>query len=89
MFERLTIRGARASMTWGYHTAATMRAWSVTRTKDGWALQAGIDRADRFLLGRKPLIFTAPRRGGFFCFPVKAVTVGREALTATLGPPEH
>lgn len=91
--RRVVLRGARASITWAYHTAAVLRTWTLRRGEDAksWTLRAGIDRADPFQLRQRPLLFTASRKGriGYFCFPVKSVAVERESLTAILGPPEY
>lgn len=92
--RRVVLRGGRASITWAYHTAAVLRTWTLRRGEDrkSWILNAGIDRADPFQLKQSPLLFTAPRKGriGLFCFPVKSVNVvGRESLSAVLGPPEY
>jgi hypothetical protein len=89
MFQTLTLTGRMGSISWAYHPAAVLVAWRVHKSlANDWTLTASIDRADRFKLGQRPLYFTAPRRGGFFTWPVQTVTVGRETLTATLGPPE-
>jgi hypothetical protein len=77
-------------VTWGYQTAAVVRAWTVHKSLDGgWTLHAGIDRADPLRLKQAPLRFVAPRAGGFFTWPVKSITVGREFMTATLDAPER
>jgi hypothetical protein len=90
VFRNITLRGGAGSITWGYRTAAAVRGWSLYKNeKNEWRLVASIDRADRFQLSRSGLRFNAPRPGGFFSFPVLGVTVGREQLTARLGPPEH
>jgi len=88
MFDALTIRGLEATVVWGYHTAAVCRAWTITRTPSGWALEASLARADAFQLRQPDLKFTAPRVGGFFCWPILSVTVGTASLMAQLGPPE-
>jgi len=90
MFETLTMSGGEASINWGWHVAAVCRGWKVHKAKDGaWSLEAQITRADPFTLKQRPLLFTAPRKGGYWCWPVRAVTVGTAQLTATLGPPEY
>ena len=85
----MTLRGKEATIVWCYHTAAVMRDWTVYRTPEGdWSLQAVVSRADPFQLRQQPLIFRAPRVGGFFAWPVKGCSLGaRAALVATLGPP--
>jgi len=87
--ETVTLHGLEATIVWGYHTAAVCRAWTATRTPQGqWSLQATLQRADAFQLRQRPLKFTAPRIGGFFCFPVLGLTLGAGTVAATMGPPE-
>jgi hypothetical protein len=89
MFDSLTLRGDKAaSIAWGYHVAAVLRAWRVSKQHGKWSLSAGIDRADRFQLQQRPLYFTAALYGRQVTFPVQTVTVGSDKLTASLGPPE-
>lgn len=90
MFDELTLRGAEGAIAWGYHTAAVVTAWTITKAgrSGAWALSATIARADPFKLRQPDLKFTAPRAGGFFCWPVLSVTVEATRLAATLGPPE-
>ena len=87
--EQVTLRGLEATVVWGYHTAAVCRSWTISRTPQNvWTLRADLLRADNFQLRQQPLKFTAPRIGGFFCWPIQAVTVDAQTLTASLGPPE-
>ena len=87
--ESVTLRGQEATVVWGYHTAAVCSSWTVTRTpQNQWSLQATLQRADPFQLRQRPLKFTAPRVGGFFCWPVLSVTLGLGTLAGALGPPE-
>jgi hypothetical protein len=90
MFQgNVTVRGQEGTIVWGYHTAAVCRSWTATRTPQGtWTMQATLQRADAFQLRQQPLQFTAPRKGGFFCWPILGVTLGDKTLAATLGPPE-
>lgn len=100
MFKAITLRGTRASLAWGYRTLAALSAWTVSRTLDEakgtytWTLAATLGpQVDRFQVqqaqARRELLFSAPRRGGFWIWPVQQVTVGERRLTATLGPPEQ
>lgn len=86
----VTLRGLEATIVWGYHTAAVCKTWTAARTPQGaWTLTATLQRADPFQLRQQPLRFAAPRRGGYFSWPVLAVTLGADhTLAATLGPPE-
>jgi hypothetical protein len=87
----VTLRGQEGTIAWGYHTAAVFRSWVVRRTPSGgWSLSAQLQRADAFQLRQRDLKFTAPRVGGFFCWPVVAVTLTDGTnLSAQLGPPEN
>jgi len=86
----VTLRGQEGTIAWGYRTAAVCRSWTVQRTPQGtWALSAQLQRADAFQLRQRDLKFTAPRVGGFFCWPVIAVTLIDSTLAAQLGPPEN
>lgn len=92
MFDRLTLRGARASIVWGYRTAAALSTWTISKEGPKWILRATFDGVDRFMVRQtKPaLIFTAPRHYGQSCWPVVGqVEVGDRTLVATLGPPEQ
>jgi hypothetical protein len=91
LFRRVTVRdqAREARISWGYYTAAALRSWAISKSSRGWSLSAGIDRCDPFKLQQAPLLLTVPRPGGYFCFPIQSLTLGRERLTATLGPPEH
>lgn len=91
-FNSLTLHGAGGRILWHHQTAAAVRTWTITHTaKARWSLSASLDRCDALCIRQKPLMFTAPRPGGFWCWPVLTETVRRTdtALTATLGPPEQ
>ena len=90
MFQgAITLRGLEATIVWGYHTAAVCRSWTIARTPENtWTLSAQVSRADAFQLRQRDLKFTAPRKGGYFCWPVLSVTLAAPSLTAALGPPE-
>jgi hypothetical protein len=85
----VTLRGQEATIVWGFRTAAVCRSWTASRTPQGrWTVRAQVQRTDPYCLRQTPLKFTAPRVGGFFCWPIVAVTVDAQSLTAQLGPPE-
>jgi hypothetical protein len=89
MFDELMMFGGDASITWAWHCAAVVTTWRVYKQPGGrWSLVATVARADPFKLRQRPLLFNAPRAGGHWCWPVKAVTVDGKSLTAALGPME-
>jgi len=89
MFDELVATGGEATIAWAWHTAAVCRSWRIHKVKTGqWSLVATVTRADLFKLQQRPLLFTVPRKGGHWVWPVKAVTVVDKQLTAALGPME-
>jgi len=102
MFQRITLRGPQASISWNGREAVKLGAWSLKKPEriegegpQPFELRASIaGHVDSFSITQRPLLFTAPRRGGrlagFFCFPVQALHVtGDNQIIATLGPPEY
>lgn len=89
MFHHLTLRGTSASLLWGYHTAAALTTWTIAKTAGGWTLKATIRRADAFQLRQTPLLFTAPRKDGWWAWGINSIDVGPTFLVAKLGPPEQ
>lgn len=82
------------SILWGYRPAAHLRAWTIRKAKKAgeWALEAGIDRTEPFMLRQQPLFFAAPRqKGGFWMWPVigNVESTGPNSLRATLGQPDQ
>jgi hypothetical protein len=85
----VTLRGGEATIVWGYRTAAVLRSWTVYRAPSGaWTLRAQVVRADPFQLRQADLKFTAARIGGYFTWPIVAVTLEGASLAGQLGPPE-
>lgn len=90
MFDRLRLFGTRASILWGYRPVATLRSWSIVKLRGVWTLKADASQLDAFQLTQRPLRFTAPRKGGFWSWPVERLErTGATSLTAQLGQPEQ
>lgn len=92
MFDTFTITGVAGSLLWGSRVAVEVTRWRIRRVKaDGgdWILSATITRIDKFQSRQAPLLFTAPRPGGFWAWPVDAIEIGETSLLAYLGPPER
>jgi len=95
MFDSVTLRGLKGSILWGYNTAASVKSWTIQHHRpdgkhDGrWTLKANLERVEKFQIRQSPLLFTAPRDKGQWCWPLKDIQVGATTLVATLGPPEQ
>lgn len=97
MFNSVTINGPRGAILWGYQDAAVVGAWRIyyhrpDPTHDGrWRLAARLTRVDKTLIRGRPLLFTAPRDKGRWCWPLDrdSIQIGDTTLIATLGPPEQ
>lgn len=88
-FLNATVRGAAGQILWGYRPAAWLRSWTISKEHGQWRLRGTADRIDAFQLRQKPLIFTAPRGKGQWCWPVTSVVVNQQQIIGTLGPPEQ
>ena len=90
MFRSVALHGGTASLVWGYHTAADLRAWRIHRHAKGWQLTATLASINGYRSRKTPLYFTAPYHKGHWCFPVVGeLVISGRSLTATLGPPEQ
>jgi hypothetical protein len=93
VFEALTVRGGQGTVVFGYQNAAVLGEWEIRRPKGAqgeWTLTARTVRVNPAFVRRQPLFFTAPRTGGFWCFPiVRLHDMSNTHLFAQLGPPEH
>ncbi len=85
----LTLSGVTARLCWGYHSAATLGAWRVSRTDAGPAvLTAAIVSLDPLRASQRPLMVVAPHAHGAWRWPVVSLEVTGASLTAVLGPKE-
>lgn len=91
MIRDLTLHGGTASLLWGYRTAAVLKSWRITKDKKQgkWTLTGTLARVDAFQARQTPLIFTAPRDKGMWCWPIESIDMGPNHLRAILGPPEQ
>lgn len=85
----LTLRGLEGALIYGYHTAAVLTAWTISRRGGQWALSATLTRSHPLYVKQRPLTFNAPRKGGYWSWPIVALSVGERSIQATLGQPEQ
>lgn len=96
MFQDVRLRGGSASILWGYRTAVAIKSWAILKQEGQWMLKASLERVDPFQARQKPLLFTAPNKTGYWCWPILGdlevgpnQRVGPNQLVARLGPPER
>lgn len=89
MFERLTLHGGPGALVLGYKDAVVLRTWRIAKHEGQWTLTGTVGRVDPFLSRQRPLLFSAPRPGGFWAWPITDLELGVQQLTAKLGPPER
>ncbi|HZD63874.1 MAG TPA: hypothetical protein VE200_13890 [Xanthobacteraceae bacterium] len=91
MFDSLTVTGAAGAILWHDRVAVELRSWRVARSQADpvWTLTATIARVDKFQARQVPLLFTAPRAGGYWAWPVKEISIGDTNVWARLGSPEQ
>lgn len=86
------IHGGEATLLWGHQPAVVIKNWRIVRsvrTRQEWRLLATVVRVDAFQARQTPLVFVAPRAGGFWRWPITKLALGTTDLWATLGPPEQ
>jgi hypothetical protein len=85
----VTVKGASGSIRYGYHVAATVGAWTVTRAGEGWSLQTTLVQSDAFRLSQQPLAFVVTVQGVSWRWPiVGALQKTGSVVSAQLGPKE-
>ena len=87
MFRELALHGGAASIVWGYRPEVELRSWRIAKSEGTWKLSGTIARVDKAQAGHRPLLFTAPRPGGYWAWPIVEIAIGESSLRATLGPP--
>jgi len=87
--QRVTIKGMSGEVRWAYHSAATLKDWSVTAEPTGDTLTASIVSLDTFKASQRPLTFVVARpKGQPWVWPIQSLQVTDTTLKATLGPVE-
>ena len=91
MFDSLTVTGTAGAILWGHAPAVELHAWRIARSRADpvWTLTATIARVNKFQARQTPLLFTAPRAGGYWAFPVQQISIGDTTIWAQLGSPEQ
>jgi len=80
------IRGAHASIKWGYHVAATVAAWSFTGSGQGGTVSATIETRDAFRLRQSPLVLVLMLDGLPVKWPVLGLDEDGPTVRVVVGP---
>jgi hypothetical protein len=81
----LTVTGAEASVRWGYRPAATLRAWTMTKTEDGLTVSGTVEALDAFAVSQRPLTLVLPSG---VTWSMLTLQMAGASCSATLGPAE-
>lgn len=83
------MRGAEATIRWGYHPAVRLGAWAVEGPPTTRMLTGTVKESDEFRVQQQPLTFVVSRpQGSAWCWPVETLQIAGDQLTAKLGPQE-
>lgn len=85
----MLVRGPAGEVRWGYHTAATVGPWMITRDAGALQLTATVTETNAFRISQRPLVFAVPHSHGVWRWPIVEVLIQDGALTARLGPMER
>lgn len=88
-YHRITLRGTRGSLLWGYHEAATFASWRIGKGPKGWHLAGTLARVDSFRVRQRPLLFSAPRDKGMWAWGIESLDIQGLTIRASLGEPEQ
>jgi len=82
----LIVHGQTGTIRWGYHLAASFRAWTVTQDGGAAVLEATVVDANAFRLSQQPLVCQARHATGAWTWPIVSLQIVGASLTATFGP---
>ena len=87
--HNVTWTGTEAVVRWGYHQAAQLRDWTVSKDEHGQLrLSAAVVQANTFRLSQRPLVLAVTRPTGALVWPVIELQNEGASLCAVLGPKE-
>lgn len=85
MFRTATMTGPAARVTWGYHVAAQLQAWSLTADGNTVRLTAAVESSDAFKLTQQGLSLCIPRqKGAVWTYPIESLHIADRTLTAVV-----
>ena len=85
----MPITGVVGQIKWAYYMAGAINGYRVERVGlDGWTLAGTLVMHDPFKLAQRPLTFIAPHKFGEWRWPIEALEIHGDQISARLGPIE-
>jgi hypothetical protein len=81
----MPISGVVGQIKWAYYMAGAINGYRVERTGQTWTLAGRLVMHDAFKLAQRPLMFVAPHKGGEWRWPILALEIAGDQITARLG----
>jgi hypothetical protein len=87
--ETMTITGINGSLRWGYHEAASLSGWVITKSVEGaWSFTSTASTVNAVRVSQRPLSLVVRHAHGVWTWPVETLQMQGASLSGTLGPKE-
>lgn len=84
----IQVRGAHATVVWGYHVAMTVTGWSFTGSGTGGTVTATVANRNAFRMSQIPLMVEMRLDKTTVVWPVRSVYEDGSTVTIEVGPKE-
>lgn len=82
-------RGEAAELRWGYHSAATLKDWTLTpQDASRFTVTAQVVSSDAYRVSQRPIVFMVHRQASDWKWAVESLQITGSSFSATLGPSE-
>lgn len=86
--NHIALRGVEGAVKWGYYSAATLGAWTLSWEGAAGSLTGTVKQADAFRVAQHPLTFVVQRPTCTWSWPVDSLQIVDGQLHAVVRPPE-
>ncbi len=82
----ITISGPEGVLRWGWHQAARLRSWTMTRNEAGqWTVTGTLAEVNDYAVSQRPLTFVTPKG---LVWQITELQLRGASCVAVLGPQE-
>lgn len=82
----VTLTSLEGVLRWGYHSAARLRHWTMTRNEAGqWTVTGTLAEVNDYAVSQRPLTFVTPKG---LAWPITELQIAGASCVAVLGPKE-